>query len=102
MHAHRRGVRLSRQIAEQPALASILSHELHPGAGATSDEGIDAYIRDTVHSGNANVGSCSMGADPARGNAVVDLSLRVHGVRGLRIADASIIPVIPGGREALV
>lgn len=40
-----------------------------------------------------------MGADPGAGNAVVDTSLRVHGVRGLRIADASVIPVIPGAAQ---
>ena len=55
----------------------------------------DAFIRDTVHSGNANVGTCTMAA-AAGGNAVVDPSLRVFGVRGLRVADASVIPVIPG------
>ena len=76
-------MRLSREIAAQPALAGVLARELHPGPGATSDAAIDAFIRDTVHSGNANVGSCSMGADSARGNAVVDPSLRVFGVRGL-------------------
>ncbi len=46
-----------------------------------------------MHSGNANVGTCSMGVN---GNAVVDPSLRVFGIRGLRVADASVIPVIPG------
>ena len=132
--------------------------ELHPGADKQSDAEIDAYIRDTVHSGmhpcipplhgpctgmplgispstrpctiyakvvacnlrfvvvdgtnillcipiwcnmaklsagNANVGTCKMGATAAN-NAVVDPELRVYGVRGLRIADASVIPVIPG------
>ena len=48
-----------------------------------------------MHSGNANVGTCTMAA-AAGGNAVVDPSLRVFGVRGLRVADASVIPVIPG------
>lgn len=55
----------------------------------------DAFIRGTVHSDNANVGTCSMAAAPG-GNAVEDPSLRVFGVRGLRVVDASVIPVIPG------
>ncbi|CAL8465624.1 g5160 [Coccomyxa elongata] len=93
----RSGIKLSREIAAQPAFAPYVADELHPGASASSDAAIDAFIRDTVHSGNANVGTCAMAA-AAGGNAVVDPSLRVFGVRGLRVADASVIPVIPGGQ----
>lgn len=60
-----------------------------------SDEEIDAYVRDTLHSGNALVGSCAMGLAPEKGS-VVDADLKVYGVQGLRIADSSVIPVIPG------
>jgi len=56
---------------------------------------MDEYIRTTLHSGNALVGTCSMGLAPENG-AVVDADLRVYGVRGLRVADSSVIPHIPG------
>ncbi|EIE18382.1 alcohol oxidase [Coccomyxa subellipsoidea C-169] len=91
----RSGIKLSREIAAEPAFGAYVGNELHPGAAASSDSAIDSFIRDTVHSGNANVGTCSMGVN---GNAVVDPSLRVFGIRGLRVADASVIPVIPGGQ----
>ncbi len=60
-----------------------------------SDEAMDEYIRQTLHSGNALVGTCAMGLAPENG-AVVDADLRVYGVRGLRVADSSVIPNIPG------
>ena len=63
------------------------------------DASIDDYIRRTLHSGNAIVGTCQMGASPEAG-AVVDSQLRVHGVQGLRVVDASVIPVIPGKAPA--
>lgn len=56
---------------------------------------MDEYIRATLHSGNAIVGTCKMGASAAEG-AVVDSQLRVHGIAGLRVVDASVIPIIPG------
>ena len=59
------------------------------------DAAIDDYIRKYLHSGNAITSTCSMGASGSRG-AVVDDQLRVFGVAGLRVADASVIPVIPG------
>jgi choline dehydrogenase-like flavoprotein len=63
--------------------------------GLQSDEAMDEYIRSTLHSGNALVGTCAMGLAPENG-AVVDADLRVYGVRGLRVADSSVIPQIPG------
>ena len=60
-----------------------------------SDEELDQYIRETLHSGNALVGTCAMGLAPEKG-AVVDANMKVYGVQGLRVADSSVIPVIPG------
>ena len=59
------------------------------------DEEIDQYVQDTLHSGNALVGTCAMGLAPEKGS-VVDANLKVYGVQGLRVADSSVIPIIPG------
>ena len=63
-----------------------------------SDEALDHYIRTTLHSGNALVGTCALGLAPEKG-AVVDADLKVYGVRGLRVADSSVIPHIPGRNQ---
>ena len=76
--------------ASAARLPSMLTWQ-HAQSGAD----IDDYIRTTLHSGNAVVGTCAMGHDPRQG-AVVDGELRVHGTDGLRVVDASIIPVLPG------
>lgn len=95
----RNGLRLSRELAAAPALAALLEEEMHPGAAATSDDELDAYIRLTLHSGNAVVGSARMGDQgPQAGDVVDAATLKVHGVSGLRIADASVLPAIPGGQ----
>ena len=96
----RGGLRLSRELASAPALEKLLEEEMHPGAAATTDDELDAYVRLTLHSGNAVVGSARMGSNGSgTSDAVVDpATLRVHGVTGLRIADASVLPAIPGGQ----
>lgn len=91
----RAGIRISRGLAAQPPLAEITEAEYHPGAAIQSDEEVDEYIRQTLHSGNAVVGTCRMGAPGAPGT-VVDPQLRVQGFQNLRVVDASVIPVIPG------
>ena len=63
-----------------------------------SDQDMDHYIKTTLHSGNALVGTCAMGLAPENG-AVVDSDLKVYGVRGLRVADSSVIPHIPGEHQ---
>lgn len=93
----RNGIKLARQVAATSAMQRVTNREMHPGGNVQSDEDLDHYIRTTLHSGNALVGTCAMGLTPENG-AVVDADLRVYGVRGLRVADSSVIPNIPGGQ----
>ncbi|GLS14404.1 GMC family oxidoreductase [Hydrogenophaga electricum] len=91
-----RGFKLMRHLLSQPALASRGCRESAVSRDAQSDAQIEQFIRrhaDTIYH---PVGTCRMGPDPASG-AVTDARLRVHGVDGLRVIDASAIPTIVGG-----
>lgn len=92
------GVRLARKLAEAEPLAQYLTAECFPGLEKTEDAQLEEFVRRTVHSGNALVGTCRMGASPADGSVVSSQDFKVHGVQGLRVVDASLIPVIPGGQ----
>jgi choline dehydrogenase-like flavoprotein len=89
------GVRLARRIAEQSALREIITSELKPGPDVTSDPDLEADIRRRLMLIYHPVGTCRM-SDTAE-DAVVDSRLRVHGLENLRVVDASIMPIIPGG-----
>ena len=89
-----RGFRLVRKILAQPALASQGGQESAASASAQSDAQIEQFIRNHADTIYHPVGSCRMGNGPLD---VVDAQLRVHGVQGLRVADASIMPRIVGG-----
>jgi choline dehydrogenase len=91
MRAMIRAVRLSREIAEQAALAGWNAGEHFPGAAVCEDEEIAAYVARDVSTWFHPVGTCRMGTGE---DAVVDPALRVHGIAGLRVADASIMPDI--------
>lgn len=87
------GFKLTRKIMDAPALASIRSSELYT-EGIVSDDAIREELRkrsDTIYH---PVGTCKMGIDAM---AVVDPQLRVHGLEGLRVVDASIMPTLIGG-----
>jgi choline dehydrogenase len=88
------GLRLVRKIAAQPALRPYVVHEISPGVDIASDEELLDYVRRTGVSNQHPSSSCAMGSGP---NTVVDPRLRVHGIGGLRVADASIMPVVVGG-----
>ena len=88
------GVRIAREIVEQSALDPFRGEEIRPGASLTSDADIETYVRQTCETLYHPVGTCRMGADS---ESVVDLHLRVRGVEGLRVVDASIMPTIPNG-----
>ena len=89
-----RGVRLARKLAEQPALKPYIAEEVVPGPTARSDEQLIEDIRNRGVSNLHPVGTCRMGTGR---DAVVDPRLRVYGIRGLRVADASIMPLVVGG-----
>jgi choline dehydrogenase len=89
------GVVLAREIAAQGPLAEIVERELKPGPAVADRADIEADIRRRLMLIYHPVGTCRMSDDGE--DAVVYSRLRVHGVAGLRVVDASIMPVIPGG-----
>jgi choline dehydrogenase len=94
----REGVKIARRIFAQQAFDICRGEEIAPSAAIQSDEQIDAYIRDHAEADYHSVGTARMGQDA---DAVVDAELRVHGLQGLRVVDASIMPTIPGGNTAI-
>lgn len=90
------GWKLTHRLMQQPALASEVTRAL-PSALADGDAAIRTLLRQRSDTVYHPVGSCAMG-DPGREPlAVVDDALRVHGLHGLRVVDASVMPAIPGG-----
>jgi choline dehydrogenase len=89
-------LRKCREIGRQPALATEWgAREIYPGPGVESEEALADYARRTVITYHHQSGTCAMGTGP---DAVVDpATLRVHGLRGLRVADASVFPRITSG-----
>jgi choline dehydrogenase len=88
------GMRLARKLAEQPALKPYIAEEIQPGPAVMREEDLIEDLRNRGVSNLHPVGTCRMGVGA---DAVVDPRLRVHGIKGLRVADASIMPQVVGG-----
>jgi 4-pyridoxate dehydrogenase len=87
---------MMREIGSRPALRPFIAAETAPGPACESDAAIDAHIRATAITVHHPLGTCRMG--PASdGLAVVDPELKVLGVDGLRVVDASVMPDLVGG-----
>lgn len=90
----RAGIRITRKIMQQPALAPYVGREISPGINVQTDAEIDAFVREHGETAYHPCGTCAMGYDDM---AVVDAEARVHGLQGLRVIDASIMPEIITG-----
>lgn len=88
------GIRMLRRIAEQPAFKQYVKCEFLPGPEVESDEDLMAFAKAKGTTIFHPCGTCKMGRDPM---AVVDERLRVHGIAGLRVVDASIMPTMTSG-----
>ena len=88
------GMRIGRRVGAAPSLARYADHELYPGDGVQTDDELLDFCRRTGGTVYHPIGTCKMGSDA---NAVVDERLRVRGVKGLRVADASIMPTLVSG-----
>jgi choline dehydrogenase len=89
------GVKLIRRLAAQPALAEITVEELLPGPSVQSDDELTQDFRNRSGTVYHPCGTARMGSDPQ--TSVVDQRLRVHGIEGLVVADASVFPSIISG-----
>jgi choline dehydrogenase len=89
-----RGIEMCRDMFSQKPLSDLVDRELSPGPAFTTKEALAATIRENAGHRSHPVGTCRMGIDDL---AVVDPQLRVRGIEGLRVADASVMPELPSG-----
>ena len=87
-------MRTGRELMATPPLAGMVGEEIAPGADKQSDAELLEWVRHNAETTYHPIGTCKMGSDPM---AVVDNQLKVHGIEGLRIADASIMPTLTSG-----
>jgi choline dehydrogenase len=90
---NRSAFRLAREIHAQKAFDEFRGSELDPGPSCSSDNDIDAFMTRFISSHYHPVGTCKMGSDDL---AVVDAKLRIHDLRGIRVVDASVMPLLVG------
>ncbi|CBJ25560.1 conserved unknown protein [Ectocarpus siliculosus] len=90
------GIEMARKLFDQEAFGEMVDKEVFPGR---DNKEISEYIKSTVHSANALVGTCKMGEE-SDNMSVVNSALKVKGVAGLRVIDSSVMPSIPGGQTA--
>jgi len=96
IEAFRACVRLSREIVAQPAMDAYRGDEIQPGDDVVTNAQIDAFVRKTVESAYHPCGTCRMGgADDEM--AVIDATMQVRGLQGLRVVDSSVFPTLPNG-----
>ena len=88
----REALRHAREIGRQPPLDPFRGPEVSPGQDVVTDADIDAWIRNTAMTVNHSLGTCAMGRGT---DSVVDPELKVHGIEGLRVVDASVFPDMP-------
>ena len=88
------GVKFARELMQKSPIESVVVSERFPGKEIQSDQELESFIRQTAFSMYHQIGTCKMGTDEL---AVVDPDLRVRGVSGLWVADASIMPTLPSG-----
>jgi choline dehydrogenase-like flavoprotein len=88
------GIRIFRDLARLPQLSPHVAREIGPGDGVATDGELREYVRRTAVTAHHPCGTCRMGVDE---DAVVDGELRVRGVEGLRVVDASVFPDLVGG-----
>ena len=87
-------MRITRRIMTAPAMQGIATDEIAPGVNIKADDELLDWVKNNAETTYHPVGTCKMGSDPM---AVVDDQLRVHGLQGLRVADASIMPTLTSG-----
>ena len=94
----REGIRIARRIFAQTAFDEMRGEEIAPGPAVQSDEEIDTHIRACAEADYHSTSTARMGSDAM---AVVDAELKVHGLSGIRVVDASVMPHLPGGNTAV-
>lgn len=90
----RAGIRMARDLYAASPLGELIKEEITPGKSAQTDLELDTYCRNTATTAHHPVGTCSMGIGP---DSVVDTTLKLNGLDGLRVVDASVMPTVPGG-----